>query len=254
MTQSKKKYYAVKAGRTPGIYHSWFGRGGAEEQVHAFPGARFKGFETLEEARKYLANSGQTPRTGTKEQRSPGRNPANDTRSELTPDASRTLIYTDGGCINNPGPGGYGVVMVRGDVRDELSGGYRFTTNNRMELMACIVGLKALTTGDPAQVTVTTDSRYLVNGITKGWARKWQRNNWMRDKSHPAENIDLWAELLDLTTSRDVQFVWVKGHAGHAENERCDELATNAARARDLPPDRAYEKGETKISMEGLFQ
>ncbi len=247
MAKNKKKYYAVLAGRRPGIYLTWFGSGGAAEQVRSFPGAIYKGFETLEEAQAFLDGSKrfgtQGNRTGKPEARSRAKEAGPGSHTEPT------RIYTDGGCIDNPGPGGYGVVMIQGDTRKELSGGYRFTTNNRMELMACIVGLKALGPEYAESVRVFTDSRYVVNGIEKGWAKKWQQNNWMRDKSHSAENIDLWSELLDLTETYDVRFEWVKGHAGNRENERCDKLAKLAALRSDLAPDDAYEKGQTRNTL-----
>jgi ribonuclease HI len=149
-------------------------------------------------------------------------------------------IYTDGGCIGNPGPGGYGVVLKSRGKRKELSGGYRLTTNNRMELMAAIVGLRALTS--PCKVTLHSDSRYLVDAMTKGWARRWQANGWMRNKKEAALNPDLWTELLDLCQRHEVTFKWVKGHAGHAENERCDQLTRQESRKKDLPPDPGYGK------------
>jgi len=148
-------------------------------------------------------------------------------------------IHTDGACLGNPGPGGYGVVLLHGKRRKELSGGFRRTTNNRMELMAAIVGLQALKT--PCAVTLYTDSRYLVDAITQGWAERWRANGWMRNKREPALNPDLWAELLDLCAQHQVEFVWVRGHAGDPENERCDELAQQAARGRDLPAGESYE-------------
>lgn len=115
--------------------------------------------------------------------------------------------------------------------------------------MGCIVGLKALGPGYTDSVRVITDSRYVVNGIMKGWAKRWQQNNWMRDKTHSAENIDLWSFLLDLTGTCDVRFEWVKGHAGNKENERCDELAKISAVQPDLSIDEAYENGETKNTL-----
>ncbi len=167
--------------------------------------------------------------------------------------ADDITIYSDGGCINNPGPGGYGVVIIDGGKRTELSGGFRLTTNNRMELMGIIMGLKSLGRKSGRQVTVYTDSRYVINGITKGWARKWRNNDWMRDAKHRAENIDLWAILLDLCDIYTPKFIWVKGHAGNVENERCDVLAGRSALQADLPADLAYEKGKTAIEQPTLF-
>ncbi len=153
----------------------------------------------------------------------------------------QVIIYTDGACLGNPGPGGYGVVLLHDKHRQELSGGYRRTTNNRMELLAAIVGLRALKT--PCAVTLYTDSRYLVDAITKGWAARWRANGWMRTRREKALNPDLWEELLDLCAQHKVELAWVAGHAGDPENERCDELAQRAARSRGLPPDEGYEQG-----------
>jgi ribonuclease HI len=147
-------------------------------------------------------------------------------------------LYTDGGCINNPGPGGYGVVLIYDSHRKELSGGFRKTTNNRMEIFAAIAGLEALR--EPCRVTIVSDSQYLVYAIQKGWARKWQANGWRRNTRELAINPDLWEKLLKLCEVHKVQFQWVRGHAGHPENERCDELATSAARSSDLAADPGY--------------
>ena len=132
-------------------------------------------------------------------------------------------IFTDGACSGNPGPGGYGVVLRAGDHTKELSGGESATTNNRMELTAAIVGLSALKR--PCRVTLTSDSKYLIDSVTKGWVYNWKKNNWQRGKSGPALNVDLWEKLLALLDVHTVEWVWVKGHAGHPENERCDALA-----------------------------
>ncbi len=147
-------------------------------------------------------------------------------------------IYTDGACIGNPGPGGYGAVLLSGEHRKELSGGFANTTNNRMEILAAIVGLETLK--KPSAVTLYSDSRYLVDAIEKGWAIKWQANGWMRNKKERAVNPDLWERLLDLTKQHDVEFRWVRGHAGNKENERCDKLAVAAAKGRNLPADSGY--------------
>jgi len=148
-------------------------------------------------------------------------------------------LYTDGACSNNPGPGGYGVVLLYDSHRKELSRGYRKTTNNRMEILAAIAGLEALK--EPCRVTLYSDSQYLVNAIEKGWAQRWQANGWMRNKKEKAVNPDLWEKLLELCSIHKVQFEWLRGHAGHDENERCDELATAAARGSNLVVDEGYE-------------
>ena len=132
-------------------------------------------------------------------------------------------IYTDGACSGNPGPGGYGAILMYGSHKKELSGGDANTTNNRMELMGVITALEAL--NRPCQVDLYTDSQDVVNAIEKGWARKWQANGWMRNKKDKALNPDLWQRLLDLLETHQVTFHWVKGHAENPYNNRCDELA-----------------------------
>lgn len=135
-------------------------------------------------------------------------------------------LFTDGACSGNPGKGGWGAVLRYGQSERELSGGEKSTTNNRMELTAVIMGLKALK--EPCHVTLTTDSKYVSDGLSKGWARSWQKNGWRKADKKPALNPDLWEELLRLIDIHDVDIVWVKGHAGHPENERCDRLAVKA--------------------------
>lgn len=132
-------------------------------------------------------------------------------------------IFTDGSCSGNPGPGGWGAVLRYGDVEKELSGGAADTTNNRMELSAVICALEALK--EPCEVTLTTDSKYVAESINKGWARSWQKNGWRKADKKPAQNVDLFERLLSLLDKHKVKIVWVKGHAGHPENERCDRLA-----------------------------
>jgi ribonuclease HI len=144
-------------------------------------------------------------------------------------------LFTDGACSGNPGPGGYGVILQYGGHAKELSGGFKNTTNNRMELMGVIKGLESLR--EPCEVTVTSDSRYIVDAMEKGWARKWRANGWKRNKKDAALNPDLWAKLLDLCAKHSVRFHWVNGHAGHPENERCDRLAVAAAALSGLPED-----------------
>ncbi|NOK60942.1 MAG: hypothetical protein GFH27_549289n76 [Chloroflexi bacterium AL-W] len=152
-------------------------------------------------------------------------------------------IYTDGACIDNPGPGGYGVVLISRNHRKELSGGYRKTTNNRMELMAAFIALQSLKYR--LKVTLYSDSRYVVDGMSKGWAESWRNKGWMRNKKDKATNVDLWAQILDLAAQHEIEFVWIKGHAGNEENERCDVLSMQAAQEKHLPPDSAYENNQT---------
>lgn len=152
-------------------------------------------------------------------------------------------IYTDGSSRGNPGPGGYGTVLLYTDSsgrehRRELSGGFRLTTNNRMEILAAIVGLEALIR--PCHVDLYSDSRYLVQAISDGWVEGWIRRGWKRGKNEKVKNVDLWKRLMEAMESHEVVFHWVKGHAGHPENERCDALAVEAALGRDLPEDQGY--------------
>lgn len=147
--------------------------------------------------------------------------------------------YTDGACIGNPGPGGYGVLLRYNGNEKELSAGFRLTTNNRMELLATIVGLDALK--ERCDVDLYSDSRYVVDGIEKGWARSWRANGWRKRDKTQALNADLWQGLLDALERHTVRFHWVRGHAGHPENERVDRLAFAAAKGDDLAPDEVYE-------------
>jgi ribonuclease HI len=237
---SQKKYYAVVRGCRPGIYSAWYGPGGAEEQVRGHAGALYRGFATQDEARQWLENP------SAKIRKHSDRADAEAVRDEPLPLSGQIVVYTDGGCAGNPGPGGYGVVILDGKKRIELAQGFRLTTNNRMELRACIVALDTLSAPSDL-IIVHSDSRYVVNGISKGWARKWRANGWMRTKSDAAENADLWSRLLDLCDKHQVRFVWVHGHAGNQENERCDKLATDAAQGPDLKEDYAYVRGRTRF-------
>lgn len=134
-------------------------------------------------------------------------------------------IFTDGACSGNPGPGGWGAILRYNGRERELSGGEKETTNNRMELTAAIEALSALK--EPCKVRLVTDSKYVADGITLGWAESWRKNNWRKADKKPALNPDLWEKLLDLIKTHEVTIDWVKGHAGHPENERCDQLAVN---------------------------
>ncbi len=160
-------------------------------------------------------------------------------------------IYTDGACQGNPGPGGYGVVLLWGEHCKELSGGYRRTTNNRMELLAVIEGLAALQ--EKCKVRVYSDSKYVIDALAKGWAAKWRKNGWRRNKREAAINPDLWKRLLDLCEGHDMTYQWVKGHSGNRENERCDRLATQAAAQSNLPADEPYERASLAAQRTGLF-
>lgn len=144
-------------------------------------------------------------------------------------------IYTDGACSGNPGPGGYGTVLICNGVKKELSGGYLDTTNNRMEIMGVLKGLEALK--HPCKVTVYSDSKYVVDAIEKGWLANWKKNNWTKSNKEKVLNIDLWKRLLILMELHDVSFTWVKGHHTSEENNRCDQLAVQASRQSELPED-----------------
>ena len=166
---------------------------------------------------------------------------------------SEIRIYTDGACKGNPGPGGWACVILdetpdqrRPRPPVELSGGYRLTTNNRMEMLAVIEGLHALDVMKmhaDAPVTVFTDSMYIVDAVNKGWAKTWRMNNWMRNPKENAKNPDLWERVLDQCESRLVKFRWVKGHSGDRWNDRCDELAVKVSQRGTLPRDTVYEGG-----------
>jgi ribonuclease HI len=164
------------------------------------------------------------------------------------PEAKTVTIYTDGACLNNPGPGGYGAVLLSEGHRKELSGGFRLTTNNRMEMMAAVVALRALKF--PCRVTLYTDSRYLADGVMQGWAYRWRANGWMRNRTERARNRDLWEQLLALCGRHEVAFEWVKGHAGNPENERCDALSVLAAQAEGLPPDEGHEREQAEAAAQ----
>ncbi|MDP2645746.1 MAG: ribonuclease HI [Desulfobacterales bacterium] len=233
----KKKYYAVSKGFKPGIYEKWYGPEGAEIQVRGFSNPIFKGFESAEQARRWLNCPTADARAY------PGAAPMNLPAAPGIDDTGGTAditVYTDGGALGNPGPGGYAAVVREGGKISEISGGYRMTTNNRMELMACIMALESIKTG--GSVLLYSDSKYVVDAMEKGWAKKWRANNWMRNKSEPAKNSDLWERLLGLCRQRSIKFSWVKGHANNPGNDRCDDLVKKAAQRRPLPVDEVFEK------------
>ena len=150
------------------------------------------------------------------------------------------IVHTDGSCLGNPGPGGWGAVLAHPEssARKELSGGFRRTTNNRMEIMAVIAALTALK--EPCAVDLYTDSQYVRNAVEKGWLESWRKKNWIKADKKPVLNVDLWQRLVPLLERHEVRLHWLRGHAGHAENERCDELARAQASAPDLPPDAGF--------------
>jgi ribonuclease HI len=219
---AKKKFYAVRKGHKTGIYTEWFGPGGAQIQIKGFPGAVYRGFANHSEAISFLQEAPSL------------------SQAPLFEKEPHVVVYTDGGAVGNPGPGGYGVVIVppQGE-RTELSGGYRLTTNNRMELMAGIVALEYL--DDNLPILLHSDSRYMVDAINKKWALSWRKKDWKKADGNLAKNPDLWERLLKRLETLQVIFRWVKGHAGHDLNERCDQLAGQAMAQSNLPADLYYE-------------
>ena len=227
------KYYAVAQGRKTGIFTSW---PEAQQHVTGVANAIFKSFKTQQEAESFLKNpsfSSGSSKTGPKKAHGSPKKTCPDTYPEGT-----VVVYTDGGAIGNPGPGGYGVVIKD---KQELSGGYNLTTNNRMEMMGVMVALKALQK-EKAPIVLHSDSKYVIDGLNKGWARNWKKKGWIKSDGNPAKNADLWAGLLDLVAGIDITFKWVKGHAGNPLNERCDELANGTARKKGMPDDVGYLK------------
>ncbi len=221
---AKKKYYAVRKGKQTGIFDQWFGPNGAQAQVTGYPGAAFKSFPTRAEAEQFLHPT------------------AKEDTAEAAIDNEHTTVFTDGGAVGNPGPGGYGVVILFPDGKSsELCGGFKWTTNNRMELMGCLTALEALT--GEASIVLHSDSRYLVDAVNKGWVYAWQKRGWKKANGEPALNIDLWKRLLKLLDERNVVLKWVKGHAGNVWNERCDQLVHEAIRKGNLQVDAGYDNG-----------
>ena len=153
----------------------------------------------------------------------------------------RVIIHTDGACKGNPGPGAYGAVLVCGKHRKEISAGYQLTTNNRMELRAANAALELLT--EPCAVELHSDSKYLVQAIKEKWLDGWQRRGWLTSDKKPVKNQDLWRKLMTAMSPHQIHWHWVKGHAGHAENERCDQLANQAVAAGLLEVDEGFNNG-----------
>lgn len=219
------RFLAVKKGRKPGIYRTWQE---CANQVNGYSGAVYKGFHTLADAEAFL-----------KDERPEVTNPEPVSKNDSRP-TKQVIIYTDGASIGNPGPGGYAAVMIYGKHRKEVKGGFRLTTNNRMEIMAALVGLGMLRTR--CTVALYTDSQYLVDAITKGWAKRWRRNGWKTIEGKPVANSDLWQQLLEQYDKHMVHFEWIRGHSGTQENERCDQVSAEMAWSKNLPADAGYEK------------
>ena len=244
MGDKKKQFYVVIKGRNPGLYTKWFGAGETAEQIQGYPDAVYKGFFTRDEAVNWLRDFSSdtlTPNLLALLDEAGDGIAQTDPIDELIK-SGKIVIYTDGSAMNNPGPGGYGVVLKLNQHRKELSGGFRLTTNNRMEVYACIAGLRALK--QPSDVVIVSDSKYVVESMNQGWARRWQANGWRRNDKEKAENADLWADLLDLCGRHTVAFHWIKGHNSTKENERCDQLALAAAQGVNLPADEGFEGKE----------
>ncbi|MFN0084023.1 MAG: ribonuclease HI [Blastocatellia bacterium] len=247
---AKKNFYVVRSGRQTGIFPTW---AECKAQVDGYQNADYKGFATLDEAEAYLGlKPADAPPPQAAEEIKPRAAPAQSQPALPMPKpaAGRGLrqvtIYTDGACTGNPGPGGYGAVLLYDGEREELSGGFRRTTNNRMEILACVVALRAL--AGRCAVTLHSDSKYVVNTMEKGWARRWRSADWKRKEGYgetavwkEALNADLWEQMLALCDQHKVAFVWVRGHAGDVENERCDQLARQAILDGDLRIDAFYE-------------
>lgn len=237
------RFYAVRRGLKPGIYPTWEE---CERQIAGFSGAAYKSFSTRAEAEQYMDGPLESPSEKLQPSRassSPEHHPETLESENRIATAKHVIIYTDGACTGNPGPGGYGVVMNYGLHRKELSGGFRLTTNNRMEILGCIVGLSTLK--EPCDVTLYSDSRYVIDAISKSWAINWKKRGWKRKGENgelkDALNSDLWQQMLDLCDKHRIHFVWVRGHSGNEGNERCDELARAAAATSPLAIDVVYE-------------
>lgn len=149
-------------------------------------------------------------------------------------------LFSDGACSGNPGKGGYGTVLKYGKNRKELSQGFRLTTNNRMEILGVLKGFEALK--EPCNVIVTSDSKYVIDALLKGWAESWRQKGWIKSDKKRAQNVDLWERLLAEIAKHNVTYEWIKGHMGHPENERCDRLAVGAYSAQELEIDEVYER------------
>jgi ribonuclease HI len=256
MGKKKKQYYIVVEGQKPGLYNQWFDEGGAADQIEGYPRAIYKGFYTLEDAVWWLKQFNEEtlaklPPDLADLLTSSEIGPTHTENLETILKTGKVVIYTDGGANPNPGPGGYGVVLRYKGHKKELSGGFRLTTNNRMELLACIEGLRALK--QECEVVLYSDSKYIVNSVMQGWAKRWQANGWNKDKKRKIKNVDLWEQLLELCEQHNVEFKWVRGHVGVPDNEKCDRLATEASRKHNLSVDIAYEAGETQMGTLPLF-
>lgn len=237
---AKRKFYVVWRGHQEGIFDSW---AECKSKIDGFKGAKYKSFPTFEEAKSAFEHGSETKIASNKSRDKD----VNKQHIEDLLNAGKVVIFTDGGALGNPGVGGYGVVM-RFRIKDktylkELKKGFRETTNNRMELLGVIDALKSMK--DPSkEIELFSDSKYVVDAITKKWARSWQSKGWVKSNKEKAKNIDLWEDFLSIEDSYNVNYNWVKGHAGIAENERCDELAGEAMRGDEHFIDAEYENSK----------
>ena len=232
----KKKVYAVKRGRSTGLFNSW---PMCQKQVAGFPGAVYKGFATAAEAMRWLSGVTDAEEKAYAAKKSqprasipPARNASAYHTAPVSSGGADYIVYTDGSCLRNPnGPGGWAAVIteVRTGAVTELSDGEHSTTNNRMELSAAIAGLSAIET--PSKIALYTDSQYLRRAFVNHWLVNWKRRGWKKADGNPVLNQDLWMRLDALYNRHQVQFHWVKGHIGIEQNERCDHLAKAAAMA-----------------------
>ncbi len=222
-----KKYYAVVKGVKPGIYTDW---NDAKIHVIGFSGAIYKSFKTHKDATDFMKDP-----LGEKKTVTPQKSIADNKELE-SPDY--IIVYTDGGSLGNPGPGGYGIVIAG---RKKISGGFQLTTNNRMELIAVIKTLEYLLESNK-KIIIYSDSSYVINGINKGWAKNWKKNNWLKSNGEPVSNPDLWKALLELSAKVKLELRKVKGHSGDPLNEEADQLAKAGARGKDLYQDTEYLK------------
>lgn len=244
-----KKIYVVAKGRNPGVYKAWTGAGQAQEQVQGVAGAKYKSFASPVDAKAWAQTiEGVHPSVLDALDGVKGGGPGSADEYEDALKCGAAVVFSDGGSQGNPGPGGYGCVVLYGDTRQEFSAGFRQTTNNRMEIMGCIAGLEAMRDADAPKILVVSDSRYVVDAMMQGWAKRWRARQWMRNETEPAKNSDLWERLLDFCEGENVTFRWVKGHAGSSENERCHDLAVEAAVEDDLPLDPGF-SDETPLSL-----
>ena len=240
MSAKLAKSYAIFKGHKPGIYTSW---SDASEQVKGFKGAKYKSFAKRDEAVQWLRECVLAATEAVDENlidliksHKMKADRIASAMGDRTED--RIIIYTDGGASPNPGRGGYGVVLKKGVLRKELSAGYQLTTNNRMEMLGVIVALEAIK--EPSEIILHTDSKYVVDSVTKRWVYGWQKRGWKKSDGKQAVNIDLWKRMLPLLKVHKVEFKWVKGHAGNIENERCDILVGKARKAPVLLHDLGY--------------